>query len=89
MVNSLVLRILLHISDLGEGWNVARLNDKAEYDFIRQAQRGWSHDRNYFIYGLCVGSPSCLPGSGNRPFDFSNYAANSSENLILIHLIDI
>ena len=59
----------LCILDLGEGWDVARLNDKAEYDFIRQAQRGSSYDRNFFIAGRCVGN-SCSPGAS---FDFSNY----------------
>ena len=59
----------LCILDLGEGWDVARLNDKTEYDFIRQAQRGSSYDRNFFISGQCVGN-SCSNGAS---FDFSNY----------------
>ena len=64
------------ILELGIGWAIARLNDQAEFDFIRQAQRGWSHDRSYFIGGRCAASRDvCLdPGAS---FDFSNYSADA------------
>ena len=74
--------MILFIPDLGEGWNVARLNDQEEYDFVRLAQRGLSYDRNYFIAGSCAGCPFVA----NQNFDFSQYSADSGSSYFSIYL---
>ena len=77
--------LFIIIVDLGEGLGIARLNDQEEYDFIRQAQRGWSHDRNYWIAGRYVNGSNCL--TRGSTFNFSDYSADiSKSNIYLLHI---
>ena len=41
----------MYLSELGDGWVPAILNTQVETDFIRQAQKGLTDDRSYWIGG--------------------------------------
>ena len=60
------------------GWEPAVLDARAELDFIRQAQRGLSHDRSYWIGG----STDSQPWSNTT--SLYQYRTSNSGNLKLI-----
>ena len=39
------------MSDIGNGWIPALINDQTELDFIRESQRGLSNNHDYYIGG--------------------------------------
>ena len=57
-----------------EGWGPAVLNDQTELDFIREAQRGLSHDKSYWIGGSTNSGPWSF-------IDLREYRTNDSGNL--------
>ena len=68
---------------LGAGWAPAVLNSQVELDFIKEAQKGLSHDRSYWIGG------STDSGAGSN-ITFSNYNTNSNGgNLTVICLLGL
>ena len=36
---------------MGDGWSPAVINDRMEFNFIREAQRGLTDNRSYWIGG--------------------------------------
>ena len=49
--------LLLDIQDNGGGWTPFILYSQAQLDFIKQAQKGLSHDRSYWIGGSTDSAP--------------------------------
>ena len=42
---------MAYLSELGDGWAPAVLNNQVETNFIKQTQKGLSNDRSYWIGG--------------------------------------
>ena len=62
---------ILFISGLGHGWAPAVLNTEEELDFVKEAQKGVTHTRSYWIGGST---------NVERPenFGYSSYESNES-----------
>ena len=45
-------RLMLYFSGLGEGWSPASFESEGELGFIREAQRGFSDARDYWVAGF-------------------------------------
>ena len=61
------------LSGLGEGWAPAVLNSRAELNFLKQAQKGFSDDRSYWLGGCTSTQPwSIINLSKYRPGDSCN-----------------
>ena len=75
--------LLLFQGRPGEGWEPAVLNNQVEFKFLRQAQRGLSHDRSYYL------GSSTVSGPGTN-IDLNAYNANSNGgNLMILIMIII
>ena len=51
------------LTGLGEGWDVAKIEDEFEYNFINQAHLSDYNQRHYFI----AGRTDVLPTSSTNP----------------------
>ena len=59
------------IIGLGNGWNVARINDNIEYLFVNQAHLADYYRRSYFVGGTTA-SPDNDDIRLNQTFGFSD-----------------
>ena len=57
------------MSDIGNGWIPALINDQTELDFIRESQRGLSNNHDYYIGGTT---------RGQREIDLSGYRTTNA-----------
>ena len=73
-----LLKHCIYFSELGNGWNLTYLNDQAEYEFIREAQRGLSHDRSYWIGGGYVRANNAF--IAGEVVDFTDYRPDRRNN---------
>ena len=62
---------ILCFSEVGEGWEVAVMETREEYDFIRDGQKSLSISVPYWIDG----STNVL---NNNTFDYLDYIANDT-----------